>query len=167
MKKILVLGVIVFAAMVSQASYLYWQVSGSDISDITHSSDPNMHVNYATLWAVNGTDKVDVGWSELSLSGGEIMHIKASDLGENFGDGYSYYVELSNYNGGNWDNRTVLAEGTHTAYGDLLSAGYIQATLTAVPQAWTGGTYNVPEPTSGLLILLGLASLALKRKSVS
>ena len=27
-----------------------------------------------------------------------------------------------------------------------------------------GGTWNVPEPTSGLLLLLGVAGLALRRK---
>lgn len=164
MNKFLILTSVMLMAFASQASYLYWQVSGSDISDITHSSDPTMHVNYATLWAVNGTDKVDVGWSNISLSSGEMMHIQASDLDTNFGDGYSYYVELSNYNGVNWDNRTVLAEGTKTSYSDLVTAGFIQTQLISIPTAWTGGTYSVPEPTSGMMILLGLAALALKRR---
>ena len=166
MKKILVLGVIAFAAMVSQASYLYWQVSGEDISSITHTSDPNMHVNYATVWAVaeNG-DKVDVGWSNVSLSGdGEFMHINAADLDSYEGTAYSYYIELANYST-SYDNRTVLAESELWSYDRLVSAGYVQVDhLTSIQQAWTGGAYSVPEPTSALMILLGLSALALRRR---
>ena len=55
--------------------------------------------------------------------------------------------------------------GTQTASVSFMS----QATASRAAGAWssvvpTGGGENVPEPTSGLLMLLGMAGLALRRK---
>lgn len=166
MKKILVLGVIVFAAMVSQASYLYWQVQYSDASQFE--SPEGLAVNTATLYAVKGDDKKEIDWADIDAKAVPAM----KDIGwYNLGDltdagDYSFYVELANYNAETQDYKS-LAVGQTLKYSELDAAGYILPTLMAIAPAWSGGTYNVPEPTSGLLVLLGLASLALKRKSVS
>lgn len=171
MNKIFILASVILMAFASQASYLYWQVVTDDIKDITYSGDSSMHVNIATLWAVDEVgNKVDLDSRNIDLSAPEAMRMSTTDLGNYLGDGYSYYVELANYNQSEgetgWQNRQVLAEGRTATYGDLLSGKYIQVDLDYLGQLWTGGPYNVPEPTSGLLILLGLASLALKRKAV-
>lgn len=78
-------------------------------------------------------------------------------------DNYQFRVEL-------WD-----ADNKMTAYSDaatfssLRSSGAL-GTLAGLDQhaTWTVGAFHdaVPEPTSGMLFLLGLASLALRRKRV-
>ena len=78
----------------------------------------------------------------------------------------SFAIELGNYNDGTW---TTLATSGSLNYTSLQSAGYTYmpssgdlalATLTA----WAPMAYSVPEPSSGLLMLLGASLLALKRR---
>ena len=78
----------------------------------------------------------------------------------------SFAIELGNYNNGTW---TTLATSGSLDYTSLQSAGYTYmpssgelalATLTA----WAPTAYSVPEPSSGLLLLLGASLLALKRR---
>ena len=78
----------------------------------------------------------------------------------------SFAIELGNYNDGTW---TTLATSGSLDYTSLQSAGYTYmpssgelalATLTA----WAPTAYSVPEPSSGLLLLLGASLLALKRR---
>ena len=85
-----------------------------------------------------------------------------ADLGTYIGSSYSYYVEL--YNG----YRT-----TEQGYESLVSNGYIERPGSiAAPKAFNGNafgqtpgtSYNVPEPTSGLLFVIGGMLLGLKRK---
>ena len=54
-------------------------------------------------------------------------------------------------------------------YADLRTAGSLQDELSAMSASITpmmGPSYMAPEPTSGLLLLLGGALLALKRRRV-
>ena len=78
----------------------------------------------------------------------------------------SFAIELGNYNDGTW---TTLATSGSLDYNSLENSGYTYmpsagdlalATLTA----WAPTAYSVPEPSSGLLILLGASLLALKRR---
>ena len=78
----------------------------------------------------------------------------------------SFAIELGNYNNGTW---TTLATSGSLDYNSLQNSGYTYmssagdlalATLTA----WAPTAYSVPEPSSGLLMLLGASLLALKRR---
>ena len=76
----------------------------------------------------------------------------------------SFAIELGNYNNGTW---TTLATSGSLDYTSLKNSGYTYsagdlalATLTA----WAPPAYSVPEPSSGLLMLLGASLLALKRR---
>ena len=80
----------------------------------------------------------------------------------------SFAIELGNYNNEN-ETWTTLATSGSLNYTSLQSAGYTYmpssgelalATLTA----WAPMAYSVPEPSSGLLLLLGASLLALKRR---
>ena len=82
---------------------------------------------------------------------------------------YSFTIELGNWENGTW---TVLAESDTAAYSDL--AGHIASGGGGldVPYAlpWNPQDYHyfvpVPEPGTALLIVLGCAVLALRRRPV-
>lgn len=82
---------------------------------------------------------------------------------------YSFTVELGNItddgNGG-WTWTTVAHSATET-YSSLVRQGFIHPTFDLNPSsmvAWNPGAFAVPEPSSGLLTLIGFAFLALRRK---
>ncbi len=56
-----------------------------------------------------------------------------------------------------------LVSTTVTSVGDSMIGSFNAKTMTQTPANWTAAA---PEPTSGLLLLLGVAGLALKRKRV-
>ena len=62
--------------------------------------------------------------------------------------------------GTEWTMTSNHITGTTPEYSSLSVAEL----ATAVPSSWTITSSSVPEPTSGLLMLLGVAGLALRRK---
>lgn len=81
---------------------------------------------------------------------------------------YSFIVELGNVT---WDDSTgaswvTVAVSEATKYSDLKSQ-YIHPSFDMNPTvggAWSPTSYNVPEPSSGLMLLVGGALLALRRR---
>ena len=154
MKKI-VLGV---AAMVcgialAEDSYLYWQINQEG------ESEP-IEFAYAQVKATGDGGVVYVGAS-LGVEGGKKSNpinsvFDAATYGE--GTGYSFVVELMN------SGLDVIGESATFSYADI--APYIWSPMGQTgASAWTVTTFNsVPEPTSGLLLLIGVAGLALRRR---
>ena len=76
---------------------------------------------------------------------------------------YSFIIELGNIDSS--DNWTTVATSAATAYSDLADYIYQAFDLSPSPAAvWTPTTFNVPEPSGGLLTLMGVALLALRRR---
>ena len=78
---------------------------------------------------------------------------------------YSFIVELGNIDSS--DNWTTVATSASAAYSDL--GDFIHETFDINPgqiAVWTPTTFTtpIPEPSSGLLMAVGLALLALRRK---
>ena len=179
MKKLLFLVLFISAALTLSAedvsSIMYWMVD---------SSKDDIAFSYAQLVAgtVDGSGKfVQVSRSdELEIypdgvgrgiaaiaadEGGHTVSETASALnnGELYNyalNAYSFAIELLNEDYG----RVGISEAV--AYSDL--TGYIQTVSGAKTGVWTVTSFvsAVPEPTSGLLTLCGLALLALRRKRV-
>ena len=75
---------------------------------------------------------------------------------------YSFVIELGTWSSDAADASWILAaiSGTET-YANL--TGYIgQPIEQPGAQIWTPGAYSAPEPTSGILTLIGLALLGIK-----
>ena len=78
---------------------------------------------------------------------------------------YSFIVELGNIDSSdNWTTVATSASATYSSLGD-----YIHETFDINPgqiAVWTPTTFTtpIPEPSSGLLMAVGLALLALRRK---
>ena len=150
-----------------KADVLYWMVADDTVNNPTYgvestagaAADP-----FAWIVATDGssTDRLDGQPASAVATKSEWDENFAADLGTYIGSSYSYYVEL--YNG----YRTTAQD-----YDTLLSNGYIERPGSiAAPKAFNGNafgqtpgtSYNVPEPTSGWLFVIGGMLLGLKRK---
>lgn len=183
MKKILFLIGLVFVAGSVQASYLYWQLIQDDAHLVEKSGGVGYTFNghdfaYAQVVVKDGgkTTILKSTWDDGTPQEG--VQVTTPDPYVSYAVDVSvfannntatFYVELIGYDSAVYGSDLgvigTTAETTYT-YAALQNSGYIGTTLTVIPQAWTGGALAAPEPTSGLLVLLGLASLALKRKAV-
>ena len=80
---------------------------------------------------------------------------------------YSFIVELGNIDSS--DNWTTVAKSAATAYSSL--GDYIHPTFSIDPSslaAWTPVDFvATPEPSSGLLTLMGMALMALRRRRMN
>lgn len=156
MKKILIAFAIASMSFMSHAAYLYWQVQSGDYNTITEPTKVDTAYLYATK---DGEPDAKIG----ALKIGNSQEYYAVDV-SNYGE-YSFYIELVNYNSGAKD---VLGYGETIAYDKMVEKGFILDTPLSITTAniWHGGTYAAPEPTTGLLMLFGLAGLALKRRKI-
>lgn len=140
----------------ASASTLFWQVNADEAGPLgwDGKGDPT----YAVLKATTGTLEAGVGIAAYDLSEGTVW---ATDLGT-YGDSkYSFFVELINASG------KVYTQKAATSYDNLLSSGYVSASALDRPTGALSGGFNgaaVPEPTSGVLLLVGGALLALRRR---
>lgn len=81
--------------------------------------------------------------------------------------GLMFAIELGNYtqtdDGFNW---IVLAGSAGSTLQDLIAGGHIISSELSVQGSidWEAAGYSVPEPSSGLLVLIGGALLALRRR---
>lgn len=78
---------------------------------------------------------------------------------------YMFVVELGNYENGEW---STLAVSETVSYSDLSnSQAIVPSNVEYNPhyvKPWVAESYVVPEPTSGMLVLVGAALLALRRR---
>ena len=77
---------------------------------------------------------------------------------------YAFVIELGNYDGSNW---SMLAVSETVTYTDLAANSHIDNVSGYNPNPvtpWMPSSYVVPEPTSGMLVLVGAALLALRRR---
>lgn len=170
MKKLLTFAFALAAATMAQASYLYWQTSG----DTTFNGNEILGYNLYAVGDKGGkiaTGIMDADGDAISLpangvAGGYDYIVDVS----NYNSGYSFYVEMIGYDSAIYGKGVagVIGVSAATSYSDLVAQGSILSSGHAltIPHMWTGGTVAAPEPTSAMMILLGLAGLALKRKQV-
>ena len=165
-------------------------LSGLTISDfdgttLDHNSDGSytvrdMDVNAARVRVV-GTDQYLNLFSEVEDEGGSKSVQFLGQTGEvpdyffaavvpyNSTE-YSFMIELGNYDfdNGTW---TTLAVSDAVSYGTLKDVDHniaewsVNEMSTPTGGTWSPTSYTVPEPTGGLLFVIGGALLALRRRS--
>lgn len=147
----------VVVASVAHSEVMYWMV-GDDYSGATE----------AKLYAVNGNTAtaIDTRTQPEIYNTWDAQDSFYTSLGSSAGSGWSYYVEV--VNGGN----TYTTEAI--SYSAAKDGGFIYSNVMSLPPSqlsipnggFGGGAtaYNVPEPTSGLLFLVGGMLLGLKRR---
>ena len=76
---------------------------------------------------------------------------------------YSFAIELGNYEDGEWVK--TLASTDSVPYNNMQEhIGTWEGITPVVTSPWKPASYSVPEPSSGLLMLIGGALLALRRR---
>ena len=148
-----------FCAMSAQASALYWQVEGEE----------GRTFQYAQLKVIStGADPSTAAVIDMAEAEGDPSQVTLTntELGAYGQDGYSFFVEMVNYADGNW---TTVDTGYTYGYSELVSSGYVATgaidanSAQAAAAAGNMGSH-IPEPSSGLLLLMGGAMLALRRR---
>ena len=156
MKKIF-LAVALFTGVAVHADYLYWMVTdnpqaGTDITG----AETKFNWDKAVLtW-----DGAASGTMDLSSSDATLYKTLGTYAIADIGTGYtSFFVEL--YNGDTWLAKSAVGNASTLAQ-------YITSGMSLNPVAgnagWVATSYAVPEPTSGLLFLIGGMLLGLKRR---
>ncbi|MGN0846930.1 MAG: hypothetical protein ACI4RA_06045, partial [Kiritimatiellia bacterium] len=144
MKKAIGCLLVALAAAVARADALYWMVSSESSGVYTYS--------IANLYAADGAGNSSLlgGWEYGSAT--ESQTVLPPDVAAG-GAAYSFYIELVGETG-------VVAKSDFITVEYAKLQGFI-STGAQPANTWNGGHFTaVPEPTSGLLMLLGLAGLA-------
>ena len=185
MKKILFLTFLFLANICSAADggeLLYWMIMSTDtitgtaVDGSTYTA-AELGVNGARI-RYEGTDGSSGYLPIIGItSGGGNTNFDAlagagvpggyyASLGSYAGEAYRYVLELGNWSSGSWAGTAM--ESTATSYTYLKEQLHIaqwEGISPSFASAWTPTEFTVvPEPTGGLLILLGGALLALRRR---
>ena len=152
MKKLMIAAAIVCAAAFAQAASFTWGFASGSI--VGPAAEYNLYIG-DLLIATAGQDPDAFNFGNFDTSNLSTHDAVSATAGQAFKlvlrtSDDKFEIVYS----GNSVEQTEVGMGTTTKYMDLTVATDYQA----------GDWKAVPEPTSGLLLLLGVASLALKRR---
>ena len=179
MKKCLTVLCVAFAAIIANASYLYWQVDAEDYSSAGIEGVTGARFVYLDNGVYHTVDSyypVQDGSANPTMSSTIVGVVNenaayAADIGNYSANAYSYYIELVKSNndviGRTTTGITKDSQGFSTYIASGTTVADLPATLASLTP-WHGSPYSaVPEPTSAILMLFGAAMLGLKRKNRS
>lgn len=79
-------------------------------------------------------------------------------------EGLTFMVELGNWESGDWTGIAQSRSYTYAQLQDYIIRDWSGPDYTTTMDPWVADGYVVPEPSSGLLLLIGGGLLALRRK---
>lgn len=150
-QKIGVLSIGALLACGTSADTLYWQIA----------PEANKTFDYATLYAIKegSSDGQYVDFADSRGGSPSSTGIHGSDISGYNNSTWSFYVELT--------RGSETFTGETFSYTNLYNNGYIATSFNSNESIAALKRSNfsiVPEPTSGLLLLMGGAMLALRRR---
>jgi hypothetical protein len=154
MKKILVVAAILVAGMAANAAAFSWSAvrvygpSGSLLSD----ASAQLYCDALSSSALSTVDVVSGAIAETTFN-----------VAATAGNSYDFYFKITTTSGGN--EVTFTSANVQAAAMDVGTSAIAFGNQKSATQA-SGAWAAVPEPTSGLLMLLGVAGLALRRRRV-
>lgn len=167
------------------SSYLHDYISASDHSDSMWGVQVSVYnndafVEYLNIWQNGSSADVQGVLLDPGLRAGPTYagmgKYVYKDGGAYTSGSYVFALEIGYYDAA--ENFVSKVKSESWAYNDFVSnapmdpdnpghrLSYIQSSELQIPTAvpWSGGTYAVPEPSSGMLLLIGTALLALRRR---
>ena len=192
MKKLIVAAAVVCAAAVSQAATFRWasnaQAYGPAVANLTTETSGSYGVGTATSDRMKKESEASgVTWSYVMVltSGstsetitGEVTSYSSNKISQNVTTTTIDIPSDDSTKNIAWDivitgtktvdGKTWTYESNHITSNDDFTSLSTREITTGQPTGWTitapATPVDVPEPTSGLLMLLGVAGLALRRK---
>ena len=160
MKKLLVLATAIVVGVAANAASFSWKASNLYAADLT-----NKYTGTATLYATIGGVATAVDTFAMTSAG--VVNGSFSSETLVAGTAFDFYFTVEDsYGGKDWTytSKTVTVTGPATGSANIAFGNQATTSRAVVTTAGGNGWYAVPEPTSGLLMLLGMAGFALKRK---
>lgn len=187
--KVLIAVVAGLVGLAASADVLYWQVNNTSADAEGATKAP---YEYAILRATDGTGQYYVS-ENLNAAGQNVGAMVGRDTFDSTsvggvmdvakilsydGNNNAYSGELSSLSfflelydsSGNWVGETTPAQAYNTLVNNGTISGFnsnFTGVNNALGSSGSAGYRNVPEPTSGLLMLVGLGALALRRRKVA
>lgn len=164
MKKLLILAATIVAGVAANAASFKW--TGANIYDHTgttkYTGTAAIYAYLATETVADAVKVIDVGVTAGTIKDGTTTGYTYNWTGATVGETYNFFmiVEDGDYTFNSSISDPSVVKTGLAFEGQATSIGFANMATATAANNWQ----SVPEPTSGLLMLLGMAGLALRRK---